>query len=104
MAKIMESLEPKVSDTESIIQESLEELMKGRTSIIIAHRLSTVKNADRIIVIDKGKIIEEGTHEGLLRQGGEYATLYNTYFKHQEATWTPEGMTELTAAAETTSP
>ena len=70
--------------TESVIQESLEELMKGRTSIIIAHRLSTVKNSDRIIVLDHGKIIEEGTHNDLLSQGGEYATLYNTYFKHQE--------------------
>ena len=76
--------------TESLIQESLEELMKGRTSIIIAHRLSTVKNADRIIVLDKGKIIEEGTHNDLLAKGEVYANLYNTYFKHQEVTWSPE--------------
>ncbi|MFX1283573.1 MAG: ABC transporter ATP-binding protein [Promethearchaeota archaeon] len=75
--------------TESMIQESLEELMRGRTSIVIAHRLSTVKNADRIIVLDQGKIIEEGDHEDLLRQGGEYANLYNTYFKHQEIAWAP---------------
>ncbi|NHJ01127.1 MAG: ABC transporter ATP-binding protein [Candidatus Heimdallarchaeota archaeon] len=82
--------------TESIIQESLEELMKGRTSIIIAHRLSTVKNADRIIVLEKGKIIEEGTHDALLTKGEVYANLYNTYFKHQEVTWEPESsMPEL---------
>ncbi|MFX0052693.1 MAG: ABC transporter ATP-binding protein [Candidatus Hodarchaeota archaeon] len=90
--------------TESIIQESLEELMKGRTSIVIAHRLSTVKNADRIIVLDKGKIIEEGNHEDLLLQGGEYATLYNTYFKHQEVTWTPTGSVELAAVESVTPP
>ncbi|MFX0091038.1 MAG: ABC transporter ATP-binding protein [Candidatus Hodarchaeota archaeon] len=75
--------------TESIIQESLEELMKGRTSIIIAHRLSTVKNADRIIVLDHGKIIEEGSHGDLLKKVGEYADLYETYFRHQEITWDP---------------
>lgn len=76
--------------TESIIQESLEELMKGRTSIVIAHRLSTVKDADRIIVLDKGKIIEEGSHDELLAKGGEYSTLYDTYFRHQEISWDPE--------------
>ncbi|MHA2245988.1 MAG: ABC transporter ATP-binding protein [Candidatus Hodarchaeales archaeon] len=89
--------------TESMIQESLEELMRGRTSIVIAHRLSTVKNADRIIVLDKGKIIEEGTHDGLLVQGGEYAVLYNTYFKHQEVAWTSTGVSQL-AVTETTPP
>ncbi len=90
--------------TESMIQESLEELMRGRTSIVIAHRLSTVKNADRIIVLDKGKIIEEGTHDGLLMQGGEYAVLYNTYFKHQEVAWTSTGVSQQQAVTETTPP
>ncbi|MFX0206888.1 MAG: hypothetical protein ACFFDT_12955, partial [Candidatus Hodarchaeota archaeon] len=71
---------------------------------VIAHRLSTVKNADRIIVLDKGKIIEEGNHEDLLIQGGEYATLYNTYFKHQEVTWTPTGTVELAVAESVTPP
>jgi ATP-binding cassette subfamily B protein len=50
---------------------------------LIAHRLSTVKHADRIIVMDHGRIIEEGTHDGLLARGGHYAELYNTYFRHQ---------------------
>lgn len=69
--------------TEALIQEGLETVMQGRTSILIAHRLFTVRNADRIIVIRDGRIIEEGDHEGLLAQGGHYAELYNTYFRHQ---------------------
>jgi len=58
-------------------------VLKHRTSIVIAHRLSTIKNADRIIVLRRGKIIEEGTHTSLLADGGHYAELYNTYFRHQ---------------------
>lgn len=69
--------------TETLIQEGLDVVLKGRTSIVIAHRLSTIKNAHRIIVLRKGKIIEEGDHDSLLMQGGHYAELYNTYFRHQ---------------------
>jgi ATP-binding cassette subfamily B protein len=69
--------------TEAQIQEGLETVMRDRTSIVIAHRLSTVRHADRIIVIRQGRIIETGTHDELLSGGGHYAELYNTYFRHQ---------------------
>jgi ATP-binding cassette, subfamily B, bacterial len=69
--------------TEAQIQEGLEAVMRGRTAIVIAHRLSTVKSSDRIVVLDKGRILEEGSHEGLLSKGGNYAELYQTYFRHQ---------------------
>jgi len=69
--------------TEWQIQQALNLILKNSTSILIAHRLSTVKAADRIVVMEKGTIIEEGNHNGLLERGGHYATLYNTYFRHQ---------------------
>ncbi len=75
--------------TEAQIQDGLEMVMRGRTSIVIAHRLSTVRHADRIIVIRDGRIIEEGDHEGLLAQSGHYAELYNTYFRHQSLEYRP---------------
>ncbi|MCL2882992.1 MAG: ABC transporter ATP-binding protein/permease [Coriobacteriia bacterium] len=66
--------------TELLIQKAMDNLMVGRTSFIIAHRLSTIKNADHILVIDEGDIVEQGSHEQLLKQGGYYATLYNSQF------------------------
>ncbi|HFC09796.1 MAG TPA: ABC transporter ATP-binding protein [Chloroflexi bacterium] len=69
--------------TEAQIQEALDLILRDTTSILIAHRLSTVRAADRIIVLREGQIIEEGNHEALLARGGHYAELYNTYFRHQ---------------------
>ncbi|MFW9942471.1 MAG: ABC transporter ATP-binding protein [Candidatus Thorarchaeota archaeon] len=75
--------------TEAVIQEALDALLSNRTSIIIAHRLSTVINADRILVMDHGQIIEEGDHRTLLAKGGKYAQLYKQYFEHQSLDWHP---------------
>ena len=69
--------------TESQIQEALDLIVKNRTSILIAHRLSTVRSADVIIVMRQGKIIERGNHSTLMGSSGHYADLYNTYFRHQ---------------------
>jgi len=73
------------SYSEQLIQDATEKLTKGRTSIVIAHRLATVKNADKIIVMDLGKIVETGTHSELLqREEGYYRSLYEAQFKHEE--------------------
>jgi ATP-binding cassette subfamily B protein len=69
--------------TESQIQEAMELILKCSTSILIAHRLSTVRSVDRIVVLENGHIIEQGDHDNLMRQGGHYAELYDTYFRHQ---------------------
>jgi len=76
--------------TETQIQEGLEALMQDRTAIVIAHRLTTIKNADRIIVMDHGAIIEEGKHSDLMQRHGHYAELYNTYFRHQSLEYIEE--------------
>ncbi|MFN2177399.1 MAG: ABC transporter ATP-binding protein [Anaerolineales bacterium] len=76
--------------TEWQIQQALNLILKDTTSVIIAHRLSTVRAADRIIVLENGVIIEEGNHEKLLESGGAYASLYNTYFRHQSLAYIEE--------------
>ncbi len=75
--------------TETQIQEALDLVLEGRTSILIAHRLSTVRSADRIIVLSQGDIIEQGSHQELIQQNGHYAELYNTYFRHQSLDYKP---------------
>ena len=70
--------------TELLIQKALDELCKGRTAIVVAHRLSTIRNADKIIVISDGKIKEEGTHDELIRQNGAYKLLYDLQFKESD--------------------
>ena len=66
--------------TEQLIQQAMNNLMKGRTSFVIAHRLSTIKNADNILVMKKGAIVEQGTHDELLKANGFYALLYNSQY------------------------
>ena len=84
--------------TEAQIQEAIELILARSTSILIAHRLSTVRSADRIIVLRDGEIIEEGNHRQLLGSGGHYAELYNAYFRHQSMRYV-EGAKKMFAAA-----
>ena len=71
-------------ETEYLIQQALDAVMRGRTTFVVASRLRTIKNADQILVIDKGRIVERGTHETLLQQGGIYTRLYDLQLREQE--------------------
>lgn len=82
--------------TEMQIQEALDMILAQASSILIAHRLSTVRSADRIIVLREGSIIEEGDHSALMTQGGHYAELYNTYFRHQSLSYIENARAMLT--------
>jgi ATP-binding cassette, subfamily B, bacterial len=84
--------------TETQIQEAIDLILEQSTSILIAHRLSTVRSADRIIVLREGAIIEEGSHESLMEQGGHYAELYNTYFRHQSLSYIENAREQLREA------
>ncbi len=73
------------SETEALIQQAIALLMKDRTSIVIAHRLSTIQKADEIVVLDKGRILEQGTHAALMAKEGAYATMYRSQFEMNQA-------------------
>lgn len=73
------------TESEEIVQEALDKLMVGRTSFVIAHRLSTIVNADKIFVLDKGRVEECGTHKELMKTGGLYSHLYNIQFSDKKA-------------------
>ena len=72
------------TNLEKEIQVSLEKLIKNKTTFIIAHRLSTIRNADRIIVLSNGRIVEQGSHDKLFQQKGEYSKLYSIYAQKEQ--------------------
>lgn len=84
--------------TEAQIQEGLDVVLAGRTSLVIAHRLSTIEHADRIVVLRKGRIVEQGDHRSLMQSGGQYCEVYNAYFRHQSPDYQPgTGFVRVTA-------
>lgn len=74
------------AQSEYLVQTALEHLMRGRTTLVIAHRLATIRDADRILVIDQGRLIDQGTHDQLITKGGRYAQLAKLQFQLEEKT------------------
>jgi subfamily B ATP-binding cassette protein MsbA len=72
------------SESERLVEEAMQELLRGRSTLIIAHRLSTVQRADRVVVLERGRIVEEGTHAVLLAAAGLYSKLYRGQFRFEE--------------------
>ena len=72
------------AESERLVQIALERLMQGRTTLVIAHRLATIRDADRILVLEKGRLIDQGTHDELVRKGGRYADLAKLQFRLNE--------------------
>ena len=75
------------SESEAAVQRALGEALTGRTALVIAHRLSTVRDADQILVLDAGRVVERGTHDELVAAGGLYGDLYRTQFAVVDSPW-----------------
>ena len=88
--------------TELVVQKALTRLLEGRMAIIIAHRLSTVRLCDEIIVIDKGRIVEAGSHKQLMKRGGLYSTFYRMQFREEKGIDVQEGAKPQAGTAEVT--
>ncbi|GHG91793.1 ABC transporter ATP-binding protein [Pseudodonghicola xiamenensis] len=87
------------AQSEKVVQAALDKLSGGRTTLVIAHRLATIRNADKIVVMDRGQVIDQGTHEELLARGGTYADLYRLQFQDGKTVIDPEGTAALTPHA-----